>query len=82
MSRTFIEPQSSPIGCVNLCIHNDQNFVCPTFVFFSCFFASLSVYLSQGYAIIGPVAVLHSDWKSVKQVLLTLLCLNSKYKES
>ena len=22
------------------------------------------------------------DWKSVKQVLLTLLCLNSKYKES
>ena len=27
-------------------------------------------------------AVLHSDWKSVKQVLLTLLCLNSKYKES
>ena len=27
-------------------------------------------------------AVLHSDWKSVKQVFLTLLCLNSKYKES
>ena len=30
----------------------------------------------------GRAAVLHSDWKSVKQVLFTLLCLNSKYRKS
>ena len=29
-----------------------------------------------------PVAVLHFDWKSVKLVLLTLLSMNPKYKES
>ena len=28
------------------------------------------------------VAVLHSDWKSVKLVLLNLLSMNPKYKES
>jgi len=27
-------------------------------------------------------AVLHSDWKSVKLVLLTFLSMNPKYKES
>ena len=30
----------------------------------------------------GRGAVLHSDWKSVRLVLLTLLSMNPKYKES